>query len=179
MSDYEVLQEMVDALPSLLDGLNAGIVNLNTSIDSLTDEKSAVQWTQTVMTTGASAWMEWKKDDINSSYTVKTSGSYGVDNLIQWAIVDTNWGGSGRYVYYTSSRVVSASPPTLSETQQYNRQVAYPHTYDHIHKVNSLTGTYGIDAKKSNLTTGLGLMTANRNKYEHLLSAYDRVLREK
>jgi len=178
VSDYEVLQEMVDALPSLLDGLNAGIVNLNTSIDSLTDEKSAVEWTQTVMTTGASAWMAQKRDDINPLYTVKVSGSYGIDNLHQWAIVDPNWGG-GRYVYYSGSMVVSASPTTLPETQQYNRQVAFPHTYTHIHKVNSLTGTYGIDAKKTNLTTGLGLMEANRDKYEHLYSAYDRVLREK
>ena len=178
MSDYDVFQEIVDVLPDTISNLNTGIDELNISIDGLIDEKSAIEWSMSVMTTGASAWMDWKANDLNPAYTVETSGSWSVCNLTEWAIVDLT-ANRNNSVIYSDTDVTSASPPTLAETQQYNRQTGFPESYDHIHKVNSLTGTYGIDARKSGLNTGLSLMEDNRDKYKTVLKVYDRVLREK
>jgi len=178
VSDYEILQEMVDVLPTTVSNLSKGIIELNTSIEGLTEEQNGVEWSMSVMTTGASAWMDWKANDLNPTYTVVTSGGWSISNLIEWAIVDPAAGGDSSVVF-SDTDVTSASPPTLPETQQFNRQAGFSAAYDHIHKVNSLTGTYGIVAKKASLTTGLGLMTDNRDKYQTVLKVYDRILREK
>lgn len=179
MSDnYNTFQEIVDALPGTISNLTAGITNLNTSIDGLTDEKNAVEWSMSLMTTGASAWMDWKANDLDPAYTVETSGGWSVDNLTEWAIVDPA-ANKVNSVVYSDTDVTSASPPTLPETQQYNRQQGFVEAYDHFDKASTITGTYGIDAKKTGLTTGLGLMEANRDKYQAVLKVYDRVLREK
>ena len=177
MSDYEVLQEMVDALPTTVSNFSQGIIELNTSIDGLTDEQSGVEWSMSVMTTGASAWMDWKANDLDPTYTVVTSGSWSISNLTEWAITNPAVGKDSSVVY--SDADVTSASPTAGETQQYNRQIGFSEAYDHIHKVNSLTGTYGIVDKKASLNTGLGLMTSNRDKYQTVLKVYDRVLREK
>lgn len=171
---------MVDNLPETIGNFGTGISELNTSINALEDEQDAVEWSMSLMTTGASAWMIEKKDDLNPLYTVKTSGGWSSTNLTEWAIVDLDANkGSINRVVYSDTDVTSASPPTLPETQQYNRQVGFPEAYDHIHKVNSLTGTYGIIARKDGLTTGRNLMEDNKDKYQTVLKVYDRVLREK
>jgi len=177
VSDYEVLQEMVDELPKTVSNLSQGIVELNTSIDGLTDEQNGVEWSMSVMTTGASAWLDWKANDLNPTYTVVTSGSWSTSNLTEWAIINPAVGKDSSVVY--SDTDVTSASPTAAETQQFNRQAGFSAAYDHIHKVNSLTGTYGIVAKKASLTTGLGLMTDNRDKYQTVLKVYDRILREK
>ena len=178
MGDYDVFQEIVDALPDTIGNLRTGITELNTSIDGLTDEQSAIEWSMSVMTTGASAWIEWKTQDLGPTYVPVLSGGWSVDNLTEWAIVDP-FANQVNSVVFSDTDVVSASPPTLDETQQYNRQIGFDEAYWHIHKVNSLTGTYGIVARKTGLTTGLGLMEKNRDKYEAVYSVYDRILREK
>ena len=178
MSDYDVLQEMVDALPTTIDNMNSGITELNTAISGLTDEKNAIEWSFSLMTTAASAWLDWKANDLNPTYTVTTSGDYGIKNLHEWGIVNPA-ANKDQSLVYSDTDVTSASPPTLPETKQYNRQTGFVEGYEHIHKENDLTGTYGIDARKSGLDTGLGLMGYNRNKYKNVLKVYDRVLREK
>ncbi len=177
MSDYDVFQEIVDALPTTVSNLNTGITELNSSISGLTDEKSAIEWSMSVMTTGASAWMDWKANDLGA-YTVITSGGWSVSNLTEWAIVDLAVSKSNSVVY-SDTDVTSASPPSLPETQQYNRQTGFSEAYDHIWKDNGLDGTYGIVARKTGLNTGLGLMENNRDKYKAVLKVYDRVLKEK
>ena len=176
MGDYDVFQEIVDALPDTFSNLTTGTYELNTSINGLTDEQSAIEWAMSVMTTGSDWYLDYRAGIFGG--TVVTSGAYGVSNVTEWAIVDTSKPeGSVNYVIYSDTDVISGSPSYT--TKQYNRQIGFAEAYDHIHKVNSLTGTYGIDARKTGLTTGLGLMEANRDKYQAVFRVYDRILREK
>ena len=99
MSDYEVLQEMVDNLPGTISNLESGITELNTSIDGLTDERNAVEWSMSLMTTAASAWMLDKANDLDPSYSVVTSGSWSVANLTEWAIINPAVGKDQSVVY--------------------------------------------------------------------------------
>ena len=177
MSDFDVFQEIVDVLPDTISNLNTGLIELNTSIDGLTDEKSAIEWSMSLMTTGS----DWYLDYLVGIYggTVVTSGSYGTTNVTEWAIVDTGAPPGGvNYVIFSDTDVTSGSPSYM--TQQYNRQIGFPEAYDHIHRTNDLAyGTYGIDARKDGLDTGKDLMILNRDKYATVLKVYDRVLREK
>ena len=176
MGDFDVFQEIVDVLPDTVRNLTTGTYELNTSINALTDEQSAIEWSMSVMTTGSDWYLDYRAGVYGG--TVITSGAYGVENVTEWAIVDpTKPPGSVNYVIYSDTDVTSGSPSYT--TKQYNRQIGFPVAYDHIHKVNSLTGTYGIAARKTGLNTGLGLMEKNRDKYQEAFRVYDRVLREK
>ena len=177
MSDYDVFQEIVDVLPDTISNLNSGIIELNTSIDGLTDEKAAVEWSMSVMTTGSDWYLDYRAGVYGG--TVITSGAYGVENVTEWAIVDVGKPPGGiHYVIFSDTDVTSGSPSYM--TQQYNRQIGFTEAHDHIHRTNDLAyGTYGIDARKSGLNTGMGLMELNRDKYATVLKVYDRVLREK
>lgn len=180
MSDYETLQNMINVLPDTITNLNSGIDNLNTSIDGLTDERNAVEYTMTVMTTAASGWMDWKRDDLDPLYpdvtlTINTTGGWSESNLTGWNI----WNSAGPSAVYTSSDVTSAYPASCGETRQYNRQLDFSEAYGHIHKVTDLNGTYGIAAKKASLIKGRGLQVKNRDKYKAVLKSYSRVLKEK
>lgn len=177
MSDYEVLQDMIDVLPDTISNLDSGIANLTASIDGLTDEQNAVEWSMSLMTTAASAWMNVKRDEFHPTYNVETSGAWSIANLTEWAIVSGDGTGDSR-VIYTDVDVTSGAP-SATTTQQYNRQTGFSAAYNHIHKTANLTGTYGILAKRSSLTTGKTLQETNRTKYRQVLKVYDRVLREK
>lgn len=176
MSDYEVFQEILDVLPDTISNLDSGIYELNTSIDGLTDEKSSIEWGMSVMTSASDWYLDWWSNVYGG--TVMTSGDYGVTNVTEWAIVDTSKPSGGwDYVVYSDTDVTSGSPGSYL-TEQYNRQIGFPDAYDHIYKTNGLDGTYGIDARKSGLNTGKGLMEDNRDFYSTVLKVYDRVLRD-
>lgn len=177
MSNYETLQDMIDVLPTIITNLDSGIANLTTSITGLTDEQNAIEWSMSLMTTAASAWMDIKANDLDPTYNVETSGSWSVSNLTEWAITDPAAGLDNSVVY--SDTDVTSAAPSGAETKQYNRQTGFVNAYDHIHKSAGLDGTYGISAKKASLTTGKTLQQTNRTKYKQVLQIYDRVLREK
>lgn len=171
-SNQALLQDLIDTLPDTISQLDTSIESINEQIDFLTDDSLGVSAVMSMMTTAASGWMDDKAFDLNPSYQVITSGSWGINNLIEWAIVDPALG-LDSYIVYTDVDVTSGAP-SATETQQFNRQLDFPEAYDHLNHDLGIDGTYGIYDKIDKLNISLGLQTINRDKYKTFLKAYDR-----
>jgi hypothetical protein len=165
------LDELIESLPDTITQLETSIEKIDDQIDFLTNDQTGVNESMSMMTTAASAWMFSKRDSINPTYSVITSGTWGVDNLTDWGIVNSAFPpGSPSYNVYTSGQVTSAG----GDIPQYRRHEDFPEAYDHINHDLGTDGTYGIADKISKLGTAKTLQQTNKTKYEGFLKAYTR-----
>ena len=103
------------------------------------------------MATGAPAY------PANSTYVQ-------VDGAIVQATVDGVW----KLVYKYLGVGWDSDPNIQQEIDD------YAFIIDHLHKALGIGGTYGIIALEAALTTGQGIVTANKNKITGAETTYDR-----
>lgn len=171
-SSQAYLDDLIVSLPITISQLDESLINIDDQRDFLYDDWFGVSASMSMMTTAASGWMYEKAAELGfNKASVQISGSWGDDNLIEWAIIDKTLGEFN--VVYSDASVASGAP-SATETQQYNRQLDFPAAYDHIWRDIGLNGTYGIEDKISKLTIAEDLQTINRDKYSTVLKAYSR-----
>jgi len=174
MGDSETrskLDELIESLPDTITQLETSIEKIDDQIDFLTNDQTGVTESMSMMTTAALAWMGAKATALNPTYSVVTSGTWGVDNLTDWCIVDPGEApGTPLYKIYSWGEVTSAG----ADIPQYRRQDDFPEAYDHINHDLGTDGTYGIADKISKLGTAKTLQQTNKTKYEGFLKAYTR-----
>lgn len=167
-SNQTLLDNLIEDIPEVITQLDAAIEKIEDQISFLQDDQTGVEHVMSMMTTAASAWMDIKAAELDAiSASAVTSGSWGISNLTDWAIVC-----AGTPIYGWGQ--VTSGAPSAAETQQYNRQIDFPLAYDHIYHSLGTDGTYGLDAKISNLQTGKSLQESNRSAFKGFLKAYDR-----
>ena len=168
------LDNLIDTLPDTVANLDEALNGIQEQRDNLQNDWYGVSASMSMMTTAAELWMENKADELDVTYVVETSGSWGISNLTQWGITDPAAPPGGvNYNQYTDADVTSGAP-SATETQQYNRQIDFPEAYNHINQDLGLNGTYGIKDKIQKLTVAENLTIINRNKYAGFLKAYSR-----
>jgi len=170
MADIDVIQKMVDDLPAVIENLDLSITKIDTTINTLQGQQDAIEdFVQSNMVTASDAWIVAKKNELNPTYVVCTSGNYGITNLTEWAIVTPSCTPPLTIIY--SDVDVTSGAPSAAETQQYNRQLEFPILYDFIYDDLSVDGTYGLDDKIDKLDTAKSLQQKNRTMYEDVLKS--------
>lgn len=167
-NDQTLLDNLIEDLPDTISQLDISISNIGDQIEFLENDKTAVERSMTIMTSAASGWMDEKAAELSPAASAITSGSWGIDNLTDWAIVS-----AGLKSIYGSDQVTSGAP-SAAETKQYNRQIDFPLAYDHINHSLGTDGTYGLNVKISNLEAAESLQESNRAAFKGFLKAYDR-----
>ncbi len=168
-SNQTLLDDLIEDLPDTISQLDTAISNIEEQVQFLTDDKTAVEFSMSTMTSAASGWMFDKAAELGFTKSkVITSGTWSIDNLTDWAIVS-----AGLDAVYGSDFVTSGAP-SAAETQHFNRQIDFPLAYDHINHGLATDGTYGLDDKITNLGTAKTLQESNRTAFEGFLKAYDR-----
>jgi hypothetical protein len=175
------LRDLVSDLPGVIENLQKSIDSITNTLLALSGQRSAVSNdVMGVMTSASDDWTTWKASDMGT-YQVSSWGSYGTSNLTEWWIYDPasrpyNNATNPLYVVYQSSDVTSAGPAEdNSEARQYDRQIEFPLSLDHIDDTFGISpGTYGIDEKIDALQDGKTLAENNEAKYTEVLKIYDK-----
>jgi hypothetical protein len=175
------LRDLVSDLPGVIEKLQTSITNIDGALVILGEQKSAIQNdVMGVMTSASDDWTAWKASSLGSMQ-VSSWGNYGTSNLTSWWIYNPasrpyNNTTNPSYVVYQSSDVTSAGPAQdNTEARQYDRQIEFPLSLDHIDDAVGVSpGTYGIDEKISALTDGKTLAQNNEAKYSQVLKIYDK-----
>jgi hypothetical protein len=169
-ADFDKLNDLIEDLPDTIAQLDVSLDKIGDQIEFLGEDQAGVEHVMSMMTTAASGWMYIKADELGfNKASVITSGSWGVDNLIEWAILSA---GPGTKVF-SWGEVVSGAPAEI-ETQHYNRQLDFPEAYLHLNQDLGLDGTYGILDKIVKLEVAETLQALNRTKFTRFLKAYER-----
>jgi len=184
--------DMVSEIPSAVANIEFSITKIDEQIlelnTQITDIKTNVL---SVMSSGSSAYLISKTAALTISEGITmslcTSGGYGLQtdylhNITDWSITSAAGGPAcDGIVYFTSSMLTSASSGT--DLIQYNRQVGYDQTIDHIYReFNHLnpnpppddleTVTYGIQANIDGLQQGKDILEKDRDKLNEIYSVY-------
>ncbi len=173
--DQEVLKQIVTNLPDTIQNLNISIDGLTDTIADLGSQQAALEIeVMGPMTSASNDWGIALQAGSYPSYTRITSGTYGVDNITDWGIVNTAVPKSNPgYNQFKSNAVTSAGPAEDNdEAAQYNRQQQFPEVYTHIHDSLSSTKSYGIEDRATKLGTALTLQTGNEAKMTTVLKIY-------
>lgn len=177
------LEKLVETLPDTITQLDTQIAKIDSTIADITADQIAVDGVMSTMTTGATAWISVKTDEILALTLVKGvtanfGGSFGVSDVDDWSILsagyipnDDRWPAK---LAYDDTFVVSAAPVSGAETRQYNRQVDFPEAYDHLTKTPGTDGTYGVNSRITSLGTAKTLAQANQTAFKTFLKAYRR-----
>lgn len=177
MSDIDKLREMVASYPDTIQGYEDQITSIDGLITDIDDEISAIEnEVMTPLLSASDAYLAQKAIDLGVAEcgglcTVCTSGSYGVSNLTEWAIVSGGCPPILNNIVFKSSDV---SPSV--DADQYYRQIDFEEAYGHIHDPidASITyGTYGLLANKSNLSVGKSVVEKNKAKIETIFPIYE------
>ncbi len=166
-SDQTFLNDLIGDLPNTISQLDTAIENIDDQITFLQDDQTGANHIMSMMTTAATVWMDVKATELHPAANVATSGSWGISNLTEWAIVT-----AGKPIYTDTD--VTSGAPSAGETQHYNRQIDFPLAYDHINHSLGTDGTYGLSDKATNLGTARTLQVSNREAFSAILKAYDR-----
>ena len=175
MSDLTKLQEMVAGYPDQIQQMEDSITELTSIAADLQEQREAIE---NVVLAGlksdSDAYLVQKAIDLTGVSCVQacsycTSGSYGVSNLTEWAIVSGGCPPSTHIVVFDSSDVSATVDP-----EQYQRQIDFAESYDHIHKEVDETGTYGIKHTRNNVNTGKGIVQINKAKIETVKEIYEK-----
>jgi len=164
------LSEMISAYEQKVTDLTVGLTSISASIVDLQDQVSAAENTLSDITSATDAWGAAKASTLSSMYTFCSSGSYGVSNLTEWAIVS---GGCTppHFIMYTWTDVTCAGEP-----DQWFRKLDFDSIYDHINDSVDVSGTYGLEANITNLQTAESVLEADKDKYEELIQTYGRYI---
>ncbi len=164
------LSEMVSAYEQKVIDLTTGLTSIAESIVDLEGQVSAAENTLSEIRSDTDTWGTAKAATSGAMFTFCTSGSYGISNLTQWAIVS---GGTGctppHNIMYTVSDVTSAD-----EYDQWLRRLDFDEIYDHINDSVDVNGTYGLEANVANLETAESVLEADKEKYEDMVETYER-----
>lgn len=175
MSDVTKLTEMVDGYPDQIQQMADSIAELTSIAADLQEQREAIENVVLAgLTADSDAYLTQKALDLTGVSCVQpcsycTSGSYGVSNLTEWAIVSGGCPPSTHIVVFDSSDV----SPTV-DPEQNQRQIDFADAYDHIWKTVDATGTYGIKGTRDNVNTGKGIVQINKAKIEEVLEIYEK-----
>jgi len=175
MSDVDKLREMVAGYPEQIQQMEDSITELTSIAADLQEQREAIENVVLAdLTAQSNAYLAQKAIDLGVSScggicSYCTSGSYGVSNLTEWAIVSGGCPPSIHIVVFDSSDV----SPTV-DPDQYQRQLDFPEAYDHIWKTVDETGTYGIKSTRDNVNIGKGIVEINKAKIETVKVIYEK-----
>lgn len=172
MSDLDKLKEMVAGYPKQISDLESQITSIDNLITDVDDQVSAIEnEVMAPMLSASNAYIAQKAIALGG--TPCTSGSYGVSNLTEWAIVN----GPCPPIIPESPVIFDSSSVSPSvDPEQYYRQLDFEEAYGHIHDPidASITyGTYGLLANKGNLQTGKSVVQKNKAKIETIFPIYE------
>lgn len=162
------LSEMVSAYELKITNLTIGLVSVSASILDLQEQKGEADDTISEIVSDTNEWGTAKAAVSGAAYSWCTSGSYGVSNLTEWAVVSGACS-AAHIITYTWSDVTSSGEP-----EQWTRKLDFDEIYDHINDSVDVNGTYGLEANIVNLQTAESVLEADKDKYEDLVETYER-----
>lgn len=170
MTDLDKLTEMVNGYPQTISDLEDSIAALEVIITDLGEQRQAIEnEVLAPLTSASNVYGEAKADSYGVVYSFCTSGSYGVSNLTEWAVVSGGCPPDDHNVVFKDSDVSSTV-----DAEQYQRQLDFAEAYGHIHDEVGASGTYGIADTVTNLQTGKNIQTINKNKIEAVKTVYEK-----
>lgn len=162
------LSEMVSAYEQKIVDLTTGLTSIAESIVDLEGQVTEAESTLSEITSATNVWGIAKAASFSGTHAWCTSGSYGVSNLTEWAVV------SGACVAPSATIYTWTDITSATEYDQWLRKLDFDEIYDHVNDSVDVNGTYGLEANITNLETAEDVLNADKAKYEDLVETYER-----
>jgi|ADurb_Leu_03_Slu_FD_contig_81_689357_length_5857_multi_2_in_0_out_0_1 hypothetical protein len=157
----EILKSMVDAAPSKVTSCATSLSQIDSEINSLTEQANAIYYG---MMTPIADYVDWylnhKWDTTSGDYTVTFGPTYNQNaptgTLTDWVVTDST---TGDIVYQYGGIGWDSDPAIIADVADWNWSL------DYLWKELGFDGTYGIYDKIAKLQLAKGVIQSDMNKY--------------